>query len=200
MKKISFSFLDKLPAHEKKITLSTVLTLLRIALVPCIVTAMVYHAWSLAFWLFIAAAITDVLDGLFARWFDDHTFLGAVLDPIADKLLILSVFFTLAFVQSPLFTIPLWFVILVLIKEIIQLCGVVVVYICNGHIAIKPTMLGKTTMAAQTLFITWLFSCYFFNWVPIRTYYAVLTGLLSLILLTLAHYVRIGYAQVRSNI
>jgi cardiolipin synthase (CMP-forming) len=200
MKKFSFSLLHALPAHEKKITFSTLLTLLRIVLVPCIVVTMVYHAWQLAFWLFIAAAITDVLDGLFARWFNDQTFLGAVLDPIADKLLILSVFFTLAFVQSPLFTIPLWFVILVLIKEIIQLCGVIVLYICNGHIAIAPTMLGKTTMAAQTLFITWLFSCYFFHWVPVRTYYAMLTGLLSLIFFTLLHYIRIGYAQVRSNV
>lgn len=200
MKKFSFSFFNALPAQEKKITFSTFLTLIRIALVPCIVIAMIYHAWQLAFWLFITAAITDILDGLFARWLNDHTFLGAVLDPLADKLLILSVFFTLAFVQSPLFTIPLWFVILVLVKEIIQVCGAVVVYILNGHLIIAPTRLGKVTMAAQTLFITWLFSCYFFNWVPIRTYYVVLTGLLSLVVLTFVHYVRIGCAQVRSQI
>jgi cardiolipin synthase (CMP-forming) len=198
MKKFSFKLFKKLPAHEKKITFSTMLTLMRFALIPFIVVAMIMHAWSLAFILFAIAAITDLLDGWCARWLNERTFLGAALDPIADKLLILAVFFTLAFVQSPLFTIPLWFVIIVLIKELMQVVGAVAVYHVQGHLDIRPTWLGKATMCAQTMFISWLFSCYFFNWVPLKTYYAMLTGVLSLVFFTFIDYLRIGFAQARS--
>lgn len=74
MKKFSFHLFKKLPAHEKKITFSTVLTLIRFMLIPFIVTAMIMQAWSTAFVLFVIAAISDVLDGLCARWFNEHTF------------------------------------------------------------------------------------------------------------------------------
>ena len=76
MKKFSFSLLKKLPAHEKKITFSTVLTLIRFALIPFIVIAMILQMWHVAFLLFIVAGITDVLDGWSARWFNQRTFLG----------------------------------------------------------------------------------------------------------------------------
>lgn len=199
MKKFSFGRFKRLPAHEKKITFSTLLTLIRFCLIPCIVAAMITHSWHIAFILFISAALSDVLDGLFARWLNERTFLGAALDPLADKLLILAVFFTLVFVQSPLFSIPLWFVILVLIKELIQIIGAILIYYLKGHLNIVPTGLGKLTMLAQTIFITWLFTCYFFHWVPIKTYYAMLTGILSLVIASLISYARIGLAQLRFN-
>lgn len=194
--KLNFHLFRNLPPHEKKITFPTYLTLLRIALVPFIVAAMVLHAWDTAFWLFIIAAATDVLDGWCARWFNDHTFLGACLDPLADKLLILAVFITLAFVQSPLFIIPLWFVLLVLLKESLLIAGATVLYIKNGHIKIQPLFWGKLAMATQTCFIIWLFSCYFFHWVPIKTYYMALTGVIAVVFLSFAQYARIGFRYV----
>jgi cardiolipin synthase len=198
MKKFSFSLFKKLPSREKKITFSTLLTFIRFLLIPFIVIAMIYQAWHIAFTLFVTAAITDVLDGWFARWFNERTFLGAALDPLADKLLILAVFTTLAFVQSPLFAIPRWFVLIVLFKELLQIGGACLIYYRKGHLTIAPTRLGKATMLAQTLFISWLFSCYFFRWVPIKTYVAMLAGVLSLVLLSLIQYIRIGVAQARS--
>jgi cardiolipin synthase len=198
MKKFSFALLRKLPAREKKITFSTSLTLIRFCLIPFIVAAMIMHAWSLAFILFIVAVITDVFDGWTARWLNERTFLGAALDPIADKLLVLAVFTTLAFVQSPLFAIPLWFVVLVLCKEVMQIAGAVSIYNIKGHLDIAPTNLGKATMVAQTAFITWLFACYFFHWVPLKTYYAMLTGVLSLVMVSFISYARIGFAAIRS--
>jgi cardiolipin synthase len=188
-----------LPPREKKITFSTVLTLIRFILIPFIVAAMVMDAWSVAFILFVIAAITDVLDGWTARWLNERTFLGAALDPIADKLLIVAVFATLAFIQPFLFTIPLWFVILVLLKELMQIIGAIFLYRLKGHLNIAPTLLGKATMMTQTIFISWLFACYFFNWVPIKTYYVMLTGTISLVLLTFIDYVRIGLLQARSS-
>lgn len=198
MKKFSFTLFKKLPSREKKITFSTLLTFIRFILIPFIVAAMIYQAWHIAFTLFVTAAITDVLDGWFARWFNERTFLGAALDPLADKMLILAVFATLAFVQSPLFAIPRWFVLLVLFKELLQIGGTIIIYRLKGHVAIEPTRLGKATMLAQTFFISWLFSCYFFKWVPIKTYGAMLVGVLGLIFLSFIQYLRIGMAQARS--
>lgn len=84
------NFLRNLPPSEKRITVSTALTLARIALVPFIVTAMIGDRWGLACALFIIAAITDALDGALARWRNEQTFLGASLDPLADKFLIVA--------------------------------------------------------------------------------------------------------------
>src|SRR3990167_3569236 len=145
-----------LPICEKRLTIPNVLTLLRLLSVPIIVIAMFKSHWGIAFWLIILSALTDVLDGYIARIFNQKTFLGACLDPIADKLLILSVYFTLAFRQSPLFSIPVWFVVLVLLKELVLIAGVVFLYFKQYQLAIKPTLLGKLTMLAQTLFIIWL--------------------------------------------
>ncbi len=198
MKKFSFPLLKNLPAHEKKITFSTVLTLTRFALIPFIVAAMVMQRWHIAFALFIVAGITDVLDGWLARLFNQRTFLGAALDPLADKLLMIAVFGTLSFAQSPLFTIPHWFVMLVLFKELIQIIGAIYIYRSKGHLTIAPTWLGKSLGLVQTAFISWLFACYFFHWVPVKTYFVMLTAVTSLVILTFIDYLRIGFAQARA--
>jgi cardiolipin synthase (CMP-forming) len=199
MAKLTARLLKSLPPHETRLTLSTVLTIMRIVMAPIIVAAMVMHAWGVAFWLFVISAAFDVLDGNLARWLKQETFLGACLDPIADKILIISCFATLAFVQSPLFSIPLWFVLLVLCKELIILSGSTLIYFVKGHLSVHPMVLGKATMVAQVFFIMWLFACYFFGWVPVRTYYTALGVLLLLIVLTLLQYVRIGLQQWRGE-
>lgn len=200
MKKFNRSFFKKLPDHEKKITLSTMFTLGRIALVPFIVGAMITWHWGLAFGLFVVATVTDFLDGNLARLLNEKTFLGACLDPIADKFLILSCFFTLAFVQSPLFTIPLWFVLLVLCNELVVILGSCILYYVNGHIVIEPTMLGKMTTVVQMGFIMWLFACYFFAWLPTKTYYSMLGIVLILVFAKVVQYVRIGITQIQKRI
>lgn len=196
MLKLRLSFLKDLPECQKRITLSTCFTLARLFLVPFIVASMIYGKWNYAFWLFIAAAITDVVDGLLARMRGEETSLGAMIDPIADKTLMLAVFATLAFFQSPLFAIPTWFVWLVLLKESILVVGTLILFATKGYIEIQPTLLSKATTLMETFFIAWLFACYFFNWVPIKTYYAMLGGLLLLIFLTLFQYLKIGKRMV----
>lgn len=192
IKKINLSFFQGIPQKEKRLTVSTLFTLLRVFFVPFIVGAMIYGYWGIAFFLFVTAALSDTVDGTIARLRGEQTFLGACLDPIADKILLLSVFFTLAFVDTPLFKIPLWFVLLVLIKEILQIGGVIVLYALRGHIEVRPTILGKVTMVVQVVFIVWLFSCYFFRWMPIKTYYTMLGILLFMVIASLIHYARIG--------
>jgi len=188
--KLSFRFLKNLPAREKRVTLSTLFTMLRVLFAPIIIYAMITNHWGVAFFLFLAAALSDTVDGTLARLRDEQTFLGACLDPLADKILLLSIFFTLAFVETPLFAIPLWFVLLVLAKEVLQIGGVILLLAIRGHIEVRPTLLGKMTMVVQVAFIIWLFACYFFRWVPIKTYYTMLGVLLFMIIASLLQYAR----------
>jgi cardiolipin synthase len=190
--KLAFTYFHNLPSSEKRITIPTVLTIVRLLSVPLIVAAMINQSWGFGFALIVVSALTDLFDGYIARKFNQKTFLGACLDPIADKVLVLSIFFTLAFVNSPLFSIPIWFVILVLIKELVLINGAFYLYLKNKHINIEPTILGKLTMFTQVLFIIWLFACYFLALVPVKTYYAALGLVILLVLSSLYQYVTIG--------
>jgi cardiolipin synthase len=192
IKKINLRLLHQLPADQKRITIPTLFTVVRIVLAPVIVAAMIMQQWGIAFWLFIVASASDFLDGYLARLWNEKTFLGACLDPIADKILLLSCFFTLAFVQSPLFIIPLWFVWFVLTKELLLVFGVIFVVIRTGSLHIQPTLLGKLTTFAQMGFITWLFACYFFRWLPVKTYYTSLGILFILVAASFVQYACIG--------
>jgi cardiolipin synthase len=182
-------------AKERHITFSTMLTIARLVAVPFIVFAMIQGAWGWAFGLFLAAAVTDILDGYLARMLHQETFLGACLDALADKILILAVFATLTFVDTPLFRIPGWFLWIVLGKELFQIVGAFIVYIVRGRIYVSPTRLGKVAMIVQTFFIVWLFACYFFGWLPVKTYAVALAVVVSVVLASLVRYVRIGWRQ-----
>ena len=140
MPKINLNFFKQLPKKEKRLTVPTILTLFRLFCVPIIVYAMTTFHWGVAFWTIIIASLTDSADGYIARNFNQKTFLGACLDPIADKILVLSVYITLAFVQSPLFSIPLWFVWLVLIKETVLIGGAAALYLKKGFLDVQPTL------------------------------------------------------------
>lgn len=195
---LHFQFFKLLPFHERKITISTWFTIARMILAPIIVLLMIVGYWGSAFGLFVGAALSDVLDGFLARILHEQTMLGAYLDPLADKLLILCVFTTLTIVQSPLFSIPVWFLLTVLCKEIILIAGFFIIYFWYGHVQIKPTVLGKMTTFLQMIFIVWLFACYFFCWVPIKTYYGMLSLMLILVFASLIQYVTIGFLLLRN--
>ena len=165
------------------INLSNLLTITRIFLVPFIVVGIVYNMWSTVFVLLLTAGLTDVLDGHFARKFNQRTQLGASLDPIADKFLLLSSFVALCFVDSPSFSIPLWFVLLIFMREIVIIGGTVLLWFLGIDFTIAPSKVGKLTTFFQLSFILWIFTCYFFGWNPIRTYsvFLLLVALFSLL-------------------
>lgn len=197
MKKLSWQYVRQLPAEQKRITIPTIITLVRILLTPLIVYSMVMHQWGNAFGLFLIASISDMLDGSIARFCKQQTFLGACLDPIADKLLLLGCFFALAFIDTPLFVIPQWFVYIVLIKELTIIGGATFLIITASADTIRPTLLGKLSTVVQMLFIIWLFACYFFHWVPLKTYWTMLSLLLFLVLASLVQYVCIGIRALK---
>lgn len=180
--------INKQKHHFFVYTHSNALTAARIALTPVIVVGIVKEWWIAVFVLFLAAALTDVLDGYLARLFNESSVLGEYLDPVADKLLLFSSFAALAAGHSPSFTIPWWFVTLVLIRETFLLLGGLYCLKRRPQVPLEPTVWGKLTTFFQILFILWLFICYFCSWAPAKTYYLLLILLAACTLFSGIHY------------
>ncbi|MCF7799977.1 CDP-alcohol phosphatidyltransferase family protein [Candidatus Babeliales bacterium] len=180
--------------HKDKqwFTVANCLTASRILLVPFIVAGIFYQRWYLVFYLFIYVGLSDLLDGFLARLLKENTYLGKILDPIADKILLVSSFSALAFLESPSFLIPKWFVFLVLFREFFILTGSFIMLLLNINFEIAPTIWGKLTTFFQILFILWIFLCGFFEWNPEKTYYIFLTLLALFSVLSLLQYIKIG--------
>jgi len=121
------------------------LTMLRLVALPFVLISMIYERHDLAFWLFIAAAVSDGIDGIVARHFNQKTLLGEYLDPIADKLLLSSCFI----VQALIGAIPLWTTVLVLSRDVVIIATVLVVVLTTGVRSFPPSRLGKINTAVQ---------------------------------------------------
>jgi cardiolipin synthase len=133
------------------VNLANVLTTLRILLLPLFITLLVYRRPAAALVVLSLAALTDMLDGLVARLLNQKTPLGTFLDPLADKLLAVSAFVTLALIGQP--RIPAWFVIIVISRDVIVSLGALVVYIHDHTLHIAPTLAGKAATLCQFLSI-----------------------------------------------
>lgn len=184
-----------LEKNAKYFNISNSLTFARILLIPFIVLGIVHHMWLRVFILLIVAGLTDVLDGHLARRFNLRTEFGAILDPIADKLLLIASFTALSFVDSPSFGIPLWFLFLVFIREAIIVGGFIFLFISGiklqttgGFNPLSPSIAGKLTTFFQLSFILWIFICYFFGWNPVKTYSVVIVFLSLFSLASLGQY------------
>jgi cardiolipin synthase len=150
-----------------KATLFTVpllLTLARFVLVVPIVLALASSLWGTALGLIVLAGITDFLDGYLARAWGQESLLGACLDPVADKVLIVAVYATLLFHGAAGFTTPGWFFALVVIRELVILGGALILGLMRHDLAIRPTLLGKITTTVHLVFMSLLFLAAAFNW------------------------------------
>jgi cardiolipin synthase len=138
------------------LTLANQLTILRIMLIPAFVLLLVYGYLGQALLVFGVAGITDALDGLIARRTGQRTSLGAWLDPMADKLLLVTAFIVLTLPAIPMTNhLPLWLTVVVII-------GVVaIVNLAVGPRTFRPSMLGKATTA---VFIVTTVAVMYFNY------------------------------------
>lgn len=151
-----FQFLDNyFPPHERRLTVPTVLTGVRFLLTPCIAVSLFYEYWFLGLLFFVVSAVTDVLDGFIARRYNQKTQLGACLDPLADKFLVIAVFLTLAIQNNPYVSVPFWLVGIVIIKDFLLIVGALFIFRANHEVVVRPTMLGKGTMVIQACALTW---------------------------------------------
>ena len=123
------------------------LTLLRLFLTPVIVVLLLQGEFFWALLVFTLAGITDGLDGFFARSLKERTFLGAILDPLADKLLLSSSFLTLAFLGR----LPVWLVGIVVGRDLLLILGAVLLFMRSGRPGYPPSTIGKLTTALQVL-------------------------------------------------
>ena len=148
------------------LTAANQLTLLRMLLVPPFVILMLYNHQGWALVTFFAAAVTDLLDGLIARRTGQKTTLGAWLDPMADKLLLVSMFVMLTLPNiGSANRLPLWFTVLVLSRDITIVLTVAVVNLAVGRRTFRPSIFGKA--ATATYVVTGVVTLYFnFRGVP----------------------------------
>jgi cardiolipin synthase len=143
------------PPYERRLTIPTFLTGIRFVLTPCIAACLWYEQWILGLVFFCVSALTDVLDGFIARRYNQCTKLGACLDPLADKFLVIVVLMTLALKKNPYVAIPLWFVGIVIIKDFLIIAGAVFIACIHHAVSVKPTALGKVTMHIQVGALIW---------------------------------------------
>lgn len=154
-------FRSQAPVLGPGMSLANKISIFRILLVPAVVATLVYYHpdrdWLrfLALGLLIIGIASDALDGLVARWQNQHTELGALLDPIADKLLILSTFISCSMIQGlpAWLRIPAWFNLVVISRDVLLLVGGIVLFAVKGGWNIRPSLLGKCTTCAQMLVI-----------------------------------------------
>lgn len=133
------------------------ITIFRAFLVPVFITVSVYHNPSdpvlkwLPLGIFLTACLSDALDGFVARLLNQKTLLGQIIDPIADKLLLISGFLSIYFSPRFLMKPPAWLVILVCSRDVFIISGIILIYLTSGTIHADPSDLGKITTFFQMI-------------------------------------------------
>src|SRR5919206_680701 len=137
------------------VTLPNVLTVFRMALIPVFVSLLVYQRFGWALFVFVVAGITDGLDGLLARNLKQGSELGRILDPIADKLMLVTAFIALSqhnLVPNPHprhFPIPFWVTAAVISRDIFIIVGAAAINIVTGFRGFRPSLPGKISTLIQ---------------------------------------------------
>jgi cardiolipin synthase len=127
------------------ISLPNILSFARLLSVPLVVWLVVDNEMTLAFWLFVAAGVTDAIDGFVARHFNARTELGAYLDPLADKALLVAIYVSLGWQGH----IPPWLVILVAFRDLTIVGGALLEHTITQSFKSQPTLISKINTAMQ---------------------------------------------------
>ncbi len=154
-------------------TTANKITIVRICLIPAFVTMAIYYGQSVqagdpqewmrftAIIIFLVAAVSDGLDGYVARRYNQRSRLGVILDPIADKGLLLSGIITLSIsnwseVDPHYGRFPIWFPVLVITRDVVIVVGSVVLHLLNGTVRVRPSWTGKVATVLQMAAIAWV--------------------------------------------
>ena len=137
------------------VTLPNVLTIFRMVLIPIFVSLLFYQRFVWALVVFVTAGITDGLDGLLARRFNQKSQLGTILDPIADKLMLVAAFVVLSMrgvFHEPLpkhLPVPFWVTAAVISRDVFIIVGAAAINIMTGFRGFRPSWLGKMNTTVQ---------------------------------------------------
>jgi len=145
-------------------TTANKITILRILLIPFFVGAVLYYVrtgqegYRIAGLLcFAVASICDGVDGYIARHYNQISELGTILDPLADKLLLVSGVIVLSFDNSPyLERMPLWLTVTIIGRDLVVLIGLVVIHLIIGKVKVRPRMVGKVATVLQMASVLWI--------------------------------------------
>jgi cardiolipin synthase (CMP-forming) len=162
-------------------TTANQLTILRIVVVPVFIILLGYNELGWALLAFVLAGITDVLDGVIARRFGQKTSIGAVLDPLADKLLMTSAILILSLPQMEFVnTVPRWLMVIIIFRDVFILLVSLIVVLMVGWRVFTPSLYGKASTVMQVLTV---FAVLYLNWrhlpVPQLNIVFYMTGLMT---------------------
>ena len=174
-------------------SLANKISILRILLVPGIIASLVYYHPErdglrfVALGLFLVGMATDALDGFIARTQNQQSQLGTLLDPIADKMLILGTLISCSVIQGlpDAMRIPAWFNLLVITRDVLIVSGTVVIFAMQGQWRVEPSWLGKWATFAQMLVIPSVLLA-----LPAKT--PLLIAAAALTVLSAINYIRFG--------
>ena len=177
------------------VTLPNILTIFRMVLIPVFVTLVFYQRFTLALAVFVVAGVTDFFDGLLARRFDQQSHLGTILDPVADKLMMVTAFVVLSLRSvyphpiPPHLPVPFWVTVTVISRDVFIVVGAAAINIMTGFRGFRPSWLGKISTTVQIMAIA---AIIFAASVPFGTGYylpTIYTTVFVSAVLSGAHYV-----------
>jgi cardiolipin synthase len=176
----------RLDRRGRVLNLPNLITIARILLVPVVVWAIASGEMQIAFLLFLAAGLSDAVDGFLAKRFGMTSELGAHLDPLADKILIVSIYIALGITQA----IPRWIVILVVSRDILIVGAIMLAWFLGKPMRVKPVLVSKLNTVAQIVFACLVLSALAFRVRFDMTEDVVMAIVAALTLASVGFYVR----------
>ena len=174
----------------RAMTTANKITIFRILLVPFFIVQVLYYADTgnevyrlLAILSFALAAISDGVDGYIARHYQQHSELGKILDPLADKLLLVSGIVLLSLKNEPyLDRLPMWLAATIISRDMLLLIGLAVIQYVSGRITVRPVLIGKAATVLQMTCVLWALLKWSSDWLMVWSVgAAICTGVSGLI-------------------
>jgi cardiolipin synthase (CMP-forming) len=168
------------------LNLPNLITIGRILLVPVVVWAIGSRQMQIAFLVFLIAGVSDAIDGFLAKRFGMTSDLGAHLDPLADKVLIVSIYVALGVTEA----VPRWIVILVVSRDILIVGGVMLAWFLGKPMQVRPVLVSKLNTVAQIIFACLVLGSLAFGLAFEPAEYAIMLIVAALTLASVGFYVR----------
>ena len=171
-------------------TTANKVTIGRVFLIPFFIVLVLYYVKNgneifrtFAIVSFALCAVSDAIDGYIARRYNQHSELGAILDPLADKLLLVSGIILLCVDNGPILPrLPLWLAGVILSRDVLILIGMIVIHIVCGKVKVRPRWLGKVATVLQMATVIWALLKWQSNWLDdIALAAAICTGISGLL-------------------
>lgn len=179
----------------RRLSIPNLITLARILLVPVVVWAITSGQMLIAFVLFLAAGVSDAVDGFLAKRFNMQSELGAYLDPLADKALIVSIYVSLGVAEA----IPRWLVILVVSRDIMIVGAVILSWLMGKPMAVKPLPVSKANTVAQIVFACLVLAALGFKFDAGPLMPILMTVVAALTLLSIGYYLAEWVRHINST-